>query len=246
VIFCTIFLSWVTNMRLAVTRVSLQRRRSTVPATVEGPLWTQRLVKSKGESFTDLARQMTHGGRLQRAVAVRHLTRVTDPRAEVLLMRALRDPSMPVRISAMQALIERDPSRPARPLVKAARGVEVGREGAYHPPSVGEILDLGLMALPSARATDTFTHGLSSQDWNVRVQSASALAMSEDPRAAAALICALDDPDQVVRNFAIKGLRRRGTPDAIEPLRERARREGPRGRRRVQAAIRAISKRDRR
>jgi len=98
----------------------------------------------------------------------------------------------------MQALIERDPSRPARPLVEAARGVEVGREGAYHPPSAGEILDLGLMALPSVRATDTFTRGLSSQDWNVRVESASALGMSEDPRAAAALICALDDPDQVV------------------------------------------------
>ncbi len=210
-----------------------------------GPFTDAEAIRPKVESFSDLARQMTRGGRWQRAVAVSHLARVTDPRAEVLLMRALRDPSMPVRIGAMQALIERDPSRPARPLVEAARGVEVGREGAYHPPSVGEILDLGLMALPSARATDTFTRGLSSQDWDVRVQSASALAMSEDPRAAAALICALDDPDHVVRNFVIKGLRRRGTPDAIEPLRERAKREGPRGRRRVQAAIRAISKRAR-
>ena len=52
----------------------------------------------------------------------------------------------------------------------------------------------------------------------VRAQAAAALARTDSPLAFEGLMRALDDPDEEVRIAAVRGLRERGGPAAIEPL----------------------------
>ena len=55
-------------------------------------------------------------------------------------------------------------------------------------------------------------------DWEVRREAARKLAAYKDPRAVEALVSALDDPDDDVQQYAVKGLARIGDPATAEAL----------------------------
>jgi HEAT repeat protein len=77
----------------------------------------------------------------------------------------------------------------------------------------------GLARALSYTSTRTEADGRMVDDGiEVRLEAAAALADQDDPRAHDALVRALSDPEEEVRVAAIRGLRQRGDPAAVEPL----------------------------
>jgi HEAT repeat protein len=171
------------------------------------------------------------------AAAVRRLGELSDAESETLLLETLRDPRPEVRLIAVQALVWRNPDRPARPIVEALRGGPLGSK-PYEPPDLREILRLGIYGLRELEPTRRCVEGLADNDPAVRAMSAYVLGALGDPEAVAPLLEALGDPVSAVREAAVKSLGRLGDPRALEPLTDLAKSEDGQLRRLVRKAIR--------
>lgn len=119
-------------------------------------------------------------------------------RARGPLMRALRDPAVPVRLNAMLALDSVWTPRVASAVMTLAADPGPGiRNNA-----------LALLARHGTkRAAPVFVNALRDQAWHVRVQAAQALGAMRALQARSVLLRAAADPHPAVRNAARRALK---------------------------------------
>jgi hypothetical protein len=132
--------------------------------------------------------------------ALRTLTAMNFPMAQVLLRESLADPDPSVRQCAALGLREQASSSAIAPLIDA-----------LHDPDrlVARLAGDALIAI-GTEAIPALSRSLRSSDPNVRIEAARALAGMKDPQISSALFSALDDPSRMVEYWAEQGLERLG------------------------------------
>jgi HEAT repeat protein len=138
-----------------------------------------------------------------------------------------------VRLTAIDALMRRDPRRPAQPIVDALRHAHGHATSATEPwriPDADEVLELGVTRLGSLPLERIFTDGLASEHAFTREASARRLRELDAVDAVPMLVVVLDDPDTRVQRAAARALLAIGTPEALSAVRQRGGLSGVRAR----------------
>ncbi len=142
-------------------------------------------------------------------MAARDLANLGGPRATPLVLKALSDADVEVRLAAAQSAI--------RLRVTAATDVAIqwlGERETRLRVAACEVAN----ALPSARAVQPLARALSDADPQVRSACADALGASGSPEAVAPLSGKLDDATPNVRSQVARALARLGDGRAVVPL----------------------------
>jgi HEAT repeat protein len=158
-----------------------------------------------GRAVEPLISALKDGGSNVRAAAARALGQLGDVQAVDRLIGALKDHESSVRQAATLALGEIGDARAVEPLIGALKGREDVRSATA--AALGEIAD--------PRAVEPLIAAL--KDWRVCVPAAEALARIGAP-AAAPLVAALSDRNEVVRNAAAEALIVQIGAPAVKPL----------------------------